>query len=768
MNYNYTSQFLTKLSHTKTKIDILISQIKNNILGKIPNNNFLDYRGNLAYFLRDFDFSYKVFSKFEVTFDYHFELKDNKTEESKKTIWLLFLNLKSSLVSSSSNFVEIAKILVCVFIKYIRLFPRYKKEMMDLKDKRQKKRETEISGKKVANNNNNTINNNNVNSTMEIDYDEENDIEEDHKLCVNAFKNFIFPHLGFQDNTETNVSIQNTTVLINRKIENLKLNNKIESLLNHSKCDDDENNCNIQTSNIMAFDYNLVYQQTINLLHNNYDANLKANQFNETLLMLYSQADRSPVKMQNFFKNTLNRNVAVNLNNLNNNNSTRSFNNSNSFRTLSFGGNNSNNNSNNTSNNNNNGNIFFNNNINNSNVDGYVGFPNPTNPICSDDRSTNRTTPASNIEANNNDNDSFISFIHNSNNNNNNNHMSYMNNPLLNTPLSATNFQALTPFTKIVTINQTVLNYIKLYNKSNLEKLLNNQSDIYSNSTSKRASSININNTTNTNSNINTSNINTNDSFNNFTDTLSNSNNTFNNSLNNLRNPQANVNMSISVSNFHAEPETIASNTINTTTNTPNNIISSTTNFKNINNTITTLTEDPYNTLQKKILYFINKISSELLFSTLTITEEKKNNISRLVFRIIDGLFKKNFSCFTENLDFYYSLLDNENKTKTKKNVVSLLLNIINNEEFIKCVLVCAFEVFLYIENVQEVFFIRMCEYLKIDVFVLMKIMNPFVTFDLMSVSQIIIINIIYIVIIIVVFRFLILLGIILVSLRFN
>lgn len=70
------------------------------------------------------------------------------------------------------------------------------------------------------------------------------------------------------------------------------------------------------------------------------------------------------------------------------------------------------------------------------------------------------------------------------------------------------------------------------------------------------------------------------------------------------------------------------------------------------------------------------------------------------------------------------------------KNNNELILSSIYNIEYIKSLCVIAYELVLYIENIQEVYFYKLCNYIDLDCYSLLKLLNSTMTFDLMNIPN--------------------------------
>lgn len=92
----------------------------------------------------------------------------------------------------------------------------------------------------------------------------------------------------------------------------------------------------------------------------------------------------------------------------------------------------------------------------------------------------------------------------------------------------------------------------------------------------------------------------------------------------------------------------------------------------------------------------------------------KPQDFNSLCLKLIDGLIKKNQLAF--KLD------------------ASMLKQIIQIDIFLKAIVTIGFEIVLYVENTQDIFFYKIAECIQLDVFHLLKIINPIMTFDLMNV----------------------------------
>jgi hypothetical protein len=166
------------------------------------------------------------------------------------------------------------------------------------------------------------------------------------------------------------------------------------------------------------------------------------------------------------------------------------------------------------------------------------------------------------------------------------------------------------------------------------------------------------------------------------------------------------------------------------------------------NSIYTQLTDD----LDKNIrlVYGIIKEFPDLSSSINDLNKDKpskKDEILTLCLKLIEGLFKKNSHVFKENLSVYNSIFILNTNNKDNKNyntndsidsnflMIDIFQKIISCEEFLKCVIICALEIILFIDNIQEVFFFKIAEKLNLDVFYLLKIINPIMTFDLINVS---------------------------------
>lgn len=118
--------------------------------------------------------------------------------------------------------------------------------------------------------------------------------------------------------------------------------------------------------------------------------------------------------------------------------------------------------------------------------------------------------------------------------------------------------------------------------------------------------------------------------------------------------------------------------------------------------------------LCKKINDFAMKVF-DLLTRYSVKLRNKPEDLNLLCFKLIEGLLKKNQATF---------------KVETPQ-----LKLIIEKEEFLKAIVTIAFEIVLYVENIQDIFFYKITQAIQLDVFILLKVINPIMTFDLMNVS---------------------------------
>jgi len=145
-----------------------------------------------------------------------------------------------------------------------------------------------------------------------------------------------------------------------------------------------------------------------------------------------------------------------------------------------------------------------------------------------------------------------------------------------------------------------------------------------------------------------------------------------------------------------------------------------------------------YSTLEEKIDSLIEEI--KVLIETniyyKSNESEKRHEAKLLTMKLIKGLLKKNNFLMEENLSTYSSLINEKLEENKDEVIFKINKHIIKNEEFIKSVLVCSFEIIFFVDNNQDNYFFKISELLNLDVYNLLKILNPIMTFDVVYVSN--------------------------------
>jgi len=106
-----------------------------------------------------------------------------------------------------------------------------------------------------------------------------------------------------------------------------------------------------------------------------------------------------------------------------------------------------------------------------------------------------------------------------------------------------------------------------------------------------------------------------------------------------------------------------------------------------------------------KITSLINQIFVLLKKYKITLNTNK-NDLQKLILLFIDQIIEKNSESFSS----------------------TVLSSIMNNEIFVKAIFVCSLEIVLFIENIEELMFAKICEEINIDIYDFFKILNPFIT----------------------------------------
>ena len=363
LKFNYTSHFLKLNSDSNhSKIDFILLKMKDfiiNILRKKENEDKVynrEFNINLRNFVTDYLLSEKIFTKYEYVFNILYEIKDVKSDKIKKILWLLFIKIRIAVLGKSRSLIETILLMISIFLKFINYFPTeqiFKNLEKDEKKNNQK------------NSQNNIKNSNNITNNKTCEFSSPSFLESEEKENVNnfnvynqpnnqksvlkkenlnvdkfrIFRKLLLNNLSLTDDDETNDKIRGFTTLINKEIEKLKLsdllekvfkyykeNNSLEMLMNKNENDNknDDEHKNADNEIISSSNEKIFFNQLVITLTNEYEISLNCNAFNESMMLISSQSDQSPIKIKTYtnrMKNIFNNEIVNNINNnINNNN----------------------------------------------------------------------------------------------------------------------------------------------------------------------------------------------------------------------------------------------------------------------------------------------------------------------------------------------------------------------------------------------------------------------------------------------------------------
>ena len=239
INHNYLLSYIKLLQKSGVKIELIVMILKNHFIQSISKINF--DKDLLLNFIREYELTCKIFSKFELIFDILNQVKDEKTESLKYLFWLLFICLKRN----QKNLIDILILMISMYLKYLKLFS----VGFNLSD-------------------------------------------EEYQSVYNKYRKNMLSIFSFSDNNESHEKLSNMTSYISREIVKLKVDIKFPNL----------NNENLNSTNYFSKENSLLIsiQHTYTILLNDYEFSLKPSSFDESIVLSNLQSDRSPVKTCSF------------------------------------------------------------------------------------------------------------------------------------------------------------------------------------------------------------------------------------------------------------------------------------------------------------------------------------------------------------------------------------------------------------------------------------------------------------------------------------